>query len=158
MGAEGCILCYILYAWALSYGVDESGQLDVPEGGAVPIEVYEMRHVGKSEMRREADRQRRKSKMLGVLDVILKRIDELAIMRKPTWDGVRCLLLVLPLTEGAALLSCLLPCRYLICVRGLLNGGTAGNVRDCDQPSLHALLVRCDWLRWSASRSICRQR
>jgi hypothetical protein len=37
MGPEGAILCHVLYAWAVSYGVDEQGQLDVPDGGGAPL-------------------------------------------------------------------------------------------------------------------------
>jgi hypothetical protein len=100
MGAEGAILCHVLYAWAVSYGVDEYGQLDVVEGGGVEYEPVDMFVPGASEQKREGDRRRRMEKMSAVVRVILKEIDEGGVMRKPTWDGVRCLLLVLPLTEG----------------------------------------------------------
>ena len=33
LGPEGAMLCHVLYAWAVSYGVDEHGRLDIPEGG-----------------------------------------------------------------------------------------------------------------------------
>ena len=100
MGPEGAILCYVLYAWAVSYGVDQRGLLDVPEGGGVPDAPIDMLNPDTGELKREADRQRRRTKMIGVLEVILKRIDQCGVMRKPTWDGVRALFLVLPLTEG----------------------------------------------------------
>jgi hypothetical protein len=32
---------------------------------------------------------------------ILGLIDKHGLLRKPTWDGVRVLLLIMPLTEGA---------------------------------------------------------
>ncbi|WVW83759.1 hypothetical protein I302_105780 [Kwoniella bestiolae CBS 10118] len=102
MGPEGAILCHVLYAWAVSYGVDEYGQLDVPEGGGAPLESISLLSPGDAEMNRENDRQKRKEKMRFVIEIILKEIDEYGLMRKPTWDGVRVLLLVLPLTDGIA--------------------------------------------------------
>ena len=85
---------------AASYGVDEHGQLDVAEGGDAPDGPIDLSTVGEGELKREADRQRRKAKLMLVLEVILREIDRNGIMRKPSWDGVRVLLLVLPLAEG----------------------------------------------------------
>jgi hypothetical protein len=100
MGPEGAILCHILYAWAVSYGVDERGQLDVPEGGGTPLGPLSPMSPGENEVRREGDRQRRFTKMKLAVQIILREIDECGVMRKPSWDGVRALLLILPLTEG----------------------------------------------------------
>nr|XP_018263170.1 uncharacterized protein I303_04663 [Kwoniella dejecticola CBS 10117]OBR85328.1 hypothetical protein I303_04663 [Kwoniella dejecticola CBS 10117] len=102
MGPEGACLCHVLYAWAVSYGVDEYGKLDIPEGGGTPLEDISLLGPGDFEMRRETDRQKRRERMRSVAEVILREIDECGIMRKPTWDGVRVLLLVLPLTDGIA--------------------------------------------------------
>lgn len=101
MGPEGAVLVHVLYAWAVSYGVNEHGQLDVPDGGGVPTGLpVDLIKPDETEIKRESDRQRRKTKMKHVIEVILQKVDELGIMRKPTWDGVRVLLIVLPLTEG----------------------------------------------------------
>lgn len=100
LGPEGAILCHVLYAWAVSYGVDEHGRLDVPEGGDAPDEHVDLSKHSAGELKREQDRQRRKDTMRGVLEYILRRIDECGVMRKPSWDGVRALLMILPLTEG----------------------------------------------------------
>ncbi|WWD17398.1 hypothetical protein CI109_101839 [Kwoniella shandongensis] len=100
MGPEGAILCHVLYAWAVSYGVDENGLLDVPEGGGAPLDEVNLLGPSESEIVRERDRQRRKDKMRKVIEVVLKEIDDCGVLRKPTWDGVRVLLTVLPLTEG----------------------------------------------------------
>ncbi|OCF36737.1 hypothetical protein I316_01333 [Kwoniella heveanensis BCC8398] len=102
MGPEGAILCHVLFAWAISYGVDENGRLDVPEGGGAPLESVNLFGPSDGEIKREADRQRRKDKMRHVVEIILKEIDDCGLMRKPTWDGVRVLLMVLPLTDGIA--------------------------------------------------------
>lgn len=102
MGPEGAVLCHVLYAWALSYGVDHRGELDIPEGGGESLGVLSVVSPGPNEMRREADRQTRFEQMRKVIEIALREIDEIGIMRKPTWDGVRVLLLILPLTEGIA--------------------------------------------------------
>jgi hypothetical protein len=100
LGPEGALLCHVLYAWAVSYGVDEHGQLDIPEGGGEPMGNISLLDPGKDEVKREADRQARFAKMRVAVDIILQEIDACGILRKPTWDGVRVLLLLLPLTEG----------------------------------------------------------
>ncbi len=110
MGPGGSIICHVLYAWAVSYGVDENGQLDVPEGGGAPLAPMNLLGINEAEMRREEDRLRRKEAMKAVIQVVLKEIDESGLMRKPTWDGVRALLLVLPLTDGT--LRCFVPPGY----------------------------------------------
>ncbi|WWC70299.1 uncharacterized protein I206_104249 [Kwoniella pini CBS 10737] len=102
MGPEGACLCHVLYAWAVSYGVDEYGQLDVPEGGGPSLQDISLLGPGDLELKRETHRQTRREKMRSAIEVILREIDEFGIMRKPTWDGVRVLLLVLPLTDGIA--------------------------------------------------------
>lgn len=100
MGPEGAILCHVLYAWAVSYGVDEHGRLDVPEGGDAPAGLVDLMKHNEGEIKREQDRQRRRAAMAQILEVILRRIDQCGVMRKPSWDGVRALLLILPLTDG----------------------------------------------------------
>lgn len=97
MGVEGAILCHIICAWACSYGVDEHGRLDMPELSASdPGLGFSMDEY------RERARQRRRQRTDEMVRMILKEIDDAAIMRRHTWDGVRCLLLILPLTEYVA--------------------------------------------------------
>jgi hypothetical protein len=96
----------VLYAWAVSYGVDETGHLDVPEGGAVHGLATSLLEPNQDEVKRETDRQARWVKMKPVVQAILDEIDACGIMRKPTWDGVRVLLLILPLTEGTLIGMC----------------------------------------------------
>lgn len=80
--------------------MDEYGQLDIPEGGDSPMSNLSLLDPGKDEVKREGDRQARFEKMKVAVDIILTEIDACGILRKPTWDGVRVLLLLLPLTEG----------------------------------------------------------
>ncbi|BEI87789.1 uncharacterized protein CcaverHIS019_0105070 [Cutaneotrichosporon cavernicola] len=100
MGSVGAVLCHCLYAWGLSYGVDERGQLDVAEAGGETVGPLNLLSASESEARRERDRQRRKEKFNGVVRTILREIDEYGILRRPSWDGIRAVLLILPLTEG----------------------------------------------------------
>ncbi|KIR94135.1 hypothetical protein I304_01767 [Cryptococcus deuterogattii CBS 10090] len=97
---QNAILCHVLYAWAVSYGVDEYGRLDLPEGGREPLTGVNVTSACPGEAQREKDRSVRMEKMKSVVEVILKEIDDCGVMRKPTWDGVRVLLMILPLTEG----------------------------------------------------------
>lgn len=97
MGREGSALCHCLYAWAVSYGVDERGQPEATE--ADPLSATSL-VPSENENKRQTERQHRKEKTYHVVRTILREIDDYGIMRKPSWDGVRVLLLVLPLTEG----------------------------------------------------------
>lgn len=101
MDIENAILCHVLYAWAVSYGVDEYGRLDLPDGGREPLTGVNVTSACPGEVQRETDRSVRMEKTKSVVKVILKEIDDCGVMRKPTWDGVRVLLMILPLTEGA---------------------------------------------------------
>lgn len=100
MGLTGSILCHVLYAWACSYGVDEGGQLDIAEqewpGGNLPPDPE---YVWRPHQPREEHRLARKLKTDKVVKQILREIDDAGVMRRQSWDGVRCLLLILPLTE-----------------------------------------------------------
>jgi hypothetical protein len=64
------------------------------EGGAAPLGPLSLVAPGDNEMRRESDRQGRFHRMKAVVEMVLREIDECGIMRKPSWDGVRALLLM----------------------------------------------------------------
>ncbi|KAJ7443856.1 hypothetical protein FB451DRAFT_1149544 [Mycena latifolia] len=81
---EGKILMLVLLVWAASFGIDEYG---LPEND-------ELSTVGE-----------RKHKIEEMIHEVLVLIDSHAIMRKPTWDGMRVLLLILPLLENVSDLS-----------------------------------------------------
>ena len=140
MGPEGAILCHVLFSWAASYGVNERGELDVPEGGG-----------GADETERETQREMRRRNTQSAIRIVLKEIDEAAIMRKPSWDGVRCMLMVLPLTEGGFIPS-------IADTRCGYSSGKAGNVRMRRWSSLQFVLFRCHQLRWPSGFSISCQR
>ncbi|TBU32375.1 hypothetical protein BD309DRAFT_879221 [Dichomitus squalens] len=75
----GQLIALVLVVWAASYGINEAGE-EVPE-------------------LTEEDIQERKERVNEMLYELLYLIDIHAILRKPSWDGVRVLLLVMPLTE-----------------------------------------------------------
>jgi hypothetical protein len=110
---------------------------------------------GKDEVKREADRQARFAKMRIAVDIILREIDACGILRKPTWDGVRVLLLLLPLTEGVSTCG-LLPLR--LTNRNLFTCRATCDVRECIITGLYAMLLRRSWVRWQSSRDIRSER
>lgn len=91
----GQLIALALVVWAASYGINEGGE-----------EMLEFR---------DEDMQQRKERINEMLQELLYLVDIHGILRKPTWDGVRALLLIMPLTEGLLSLSPpLLPPPHLI--------------------------------------------
>ncbi|KII88691.1 hypothetical protein PLICRDRAFT_162020, partial [Plicaturopsis crispa FD-325 SS-3] len=76
---EARLCASLLVVWAASYGVDEYG-------------VEQDDNHGQS-------RKDRKDKTNLMVEEVLRLVDLYGILRKPTWDGVRALLLLLPLTD-----------------------------------------------------------
>jgi hypothetical protein len=80
LGPAGVLIGAMLVIWAASFGFDESGVVN-------PANSYEIfRH-----RRFLCDKWIRES---------LEYLDEHSILRKPSFDGVRALLLLLPLAKG----------------------------------------------------------
>lgn len=77
----GQLVAMLLVVWAASFGVDEYG-IDNTQHG-VRLNLRERKQTT-NEMVRD----------------LLTLFDIHGVMRKPTWDGVRAVLLLLPLTEG----------------------------------------------------------
>ncbi|KAG8700973.1 hypothetical protein FRC09_005635 [Ceratobasidium sp. 395] len=80
LGVAGSMICMLLVTWAATYGVNEYG-VEEPSNGLEGVR----------------ERRRRCNDMIRE---ILGLIDKHGLLRKPTWDGVRVLLLIMPLTEG----------------------------------------------------------
>lgn len=80
LGISGQLIAMLLAVWAASFGVNEYGIEELHHGEA----AIRARREATNEMVRE---------MLHLVDIH-------GIMRKPTWDGVRALHLLLPLTQG----------------------------------------------------------
>lgn len=79
--------------------MNEAGQLDVNDDEQVDVIVPAINQDTLARQARERSRNLRKHKTNAVVKMILREIDDATIMRRQTWDGVRCLLLILPLTE-----------------------------------------------------------
>jgi len=80
LGDYGDLIAKLLVTWAASYGVNEHGEEDTHGG----FQSVDHRRSVTNSMARE----------------LLVLIDRYAVMRNISWDGVRVLLLLLPLTEG----------------------------------------------------------
>ncbi len=89
LGACGELIAQVLVAWATSFGFDESGEDSAPsdvekEGADSPLRTAEGRRNVTTQMITE----------------ILAAIDRNSVTRIATWDGVRLVFLLVPLTEG----------------------------------------------------------
>lgn len=80
----GQLVAMLLVVWAASFGVDEYGNDGTQRGGRLNL-------------------RERKQNTNEMVSELLALFDIHGVMRKPTWDGVRALLLLLPLTEGGSL-------------------------------------------------------
>ena len=83
LSAEGQLLAMALSVWAASFGVDEHGVDKLDGATGDPIE--------RATRRKRTDEQ---------VQELLRLIDTHSVMRLPTWDGVRVLLLIWPLTQS----------------------------------------------------------
>ncbi|KAI0637085.1 hypothetical protein C8Q77DRAFT_1050404 [Trametes polyzona] len=75
----GQLIALVLVVWAASYGINEAGE-EAPESSAEDITL-------------------RKERVNEMLAELLYLIDIHGLLRKPSWDGVRVLLLTMPLVE-----------------------------------------------------------
>lgn len=91
-----------LVVWASSFGVDENGRsMDPLEDH---IYQYQERKVDiHDQFDTDASakfRTERRTKTNEMVKEMLWLIDVHGILRKPSWDGVRVLLMILPLAQG----------------------------------------------------------
>lgn len=90
LSPAGQLIASILVVWGASFGVNEYG---VEEERAFAGD--EPQSPSPETLQRRRDRKDTTNRML---QQILRMIDVHGILRKPSWDGVRALLLTLPLT------------------------------------------------------------
>lgn len=76
----GQLIALVLVVWAASYGINEAGE-EAPDSSGENI-------------------QQRKERVNEMLVELLYLIDIHGILRRPSWDSVRVLLLTMPLTDG----------------------------------------------------------
>ncbi|KAG8808002.1 hypothetical protein FRC17_004179 [Serendipita sp. 399] len=114
LSVEGQLIGKILVVWAAAYGVDESG-IEQPENSHIEV-------------------QKRRTRVKSMIEEVMRLIDNLSLLRKPSWDGVRCLLLTLPLTEDVlsnpmdrlSMYECAIQQVYTLCQHdGVLAGATS---------------------------------
>ncbi|KAJ7836994.1 hypothetical protein B0H14DRAFT_2792410 [Mycena olivaceomarginata] len=116
LGNEGKILVHLLVVWAASFGIDERGlpeneELSRPSSASAaeegPSKLVRPGQQQNSNGALIAERRRaeRKNRTEAMVQEVLVLIDSHAIMRRPTWDGIRVLLLILPLMEDISISS-----------------------------------------------------
>lgn len=97
----------LLVVWAASFGLDERGLPPDNHIGGDDLAFSNTKDGSHSpdprkikENSQDAKWRERKDKTDAMLREVLELIDFHGVMRRPTLDGVRALLLVLPLLEG----------------------------------------------------------
>ncbi|KAJ7445721.1 hypothetical protein B0H11DRAFT_1746591 [Mycena galericulata] len=104
LGNEGKILIQLLVVWAASFGIDERG---LPENEELSrpssAEDLKARHIEPKTLMADRSRVERKIRTEAMVQEILVLIDSHGLMRRPTWDGIRVLLLILPLMEDISI-------------------------------------------------------
>ncbi|KAG9318282.1 hypothetical protein JVU11DRAFT_366 [Chiua virens] len=100
LSIEGRMLEMVLVTWAASFGVDEyGGEEDVEDSisegqSMLPFAIDDDDHLSDPKERERMFRTQAMTKE------ILTLVDLHGLLRRPSWDGVRVLLLLLPLTYG----------------------------------------------------------
>ncbi|KAF9532331.1 hypothetical protein CPB83DRAFT_759588 [Crepidotus variabilis] len=91
LGSEGGVVAMLLVTWAASFGLDERGVplSSKPDQSAHPYAPP------------RTQRSQWKVKTEGFIREILELVDYHGILRRPTMDGLRALLLLLPLLDDA---------------------------------------------------------
>ena len=114
LGITGRLLAMSLVVWASSFGIDENGQ----SMGSLDDHLYQYQEH-KVDVHDQFDtdasaklRTERRTRTNEMVKEMLYLIDLHGILRKPSWDGVRVLLMILPLAQGerSRLLLFVLPC------------------------------------------------
>lgn len=91
---ERKLLAMVVLAWAASFGIDEYG-ITVNSANMPSTSMGGLTSQSRSSFR-EAQRMRTDTLVGGILSLV----DTHGLLRNPTWDGARLLLLVWPLTQG----------------------------------------------------------
>jgi hypothetical protein len=94
LGADGLLVAKVFVLWAAAFGLDEAGkEIDDAEPSLAltpPNDSLAAKRDGWG------------NRLVGMIRELLRLIGVHSIMHKPTWDGVRVLLLLLPLLMKAS--------------------------------------------------------
>lgn len=96
---EGKMLAMLLVIWAASFGIDEFGKEDTEDGSSESHNNPQFALDGGENI----SNPKRRARMLrteAMTREILTLVDLHGLLRRPSWDGVRVLLLLFPLTHG----------------------------------------------------------
>ncbi|KAG6817097.1 hypothetical protein H0H87_012865 [Tephrocybe sp. NHM501043] len=114
LGHEGGLLAMVLVVWAASFGLDERGipEDDIRDGSDQETPTSTTHNTGSKrtgstsepkgkEPSTSRTRKDKKENTEAMLREVLELVDFHGVMRRPSWDGVRVLLLIMPLLEEA---------------------------------------------------------
>jgi len=100
LNVEGQMLAMLLVTWAASFGINEYGG-EIDELDPPPTDPTSPKFTRDSDDELADPKQRVWAVRTDAMArEILALVDTHGILRRPSWDGVRVLLLLLPLTEG----------------------------------------------------------
>jgi hypothetical protein len=100
LSIEGQMIAMLLVTWAASFGVNEYGvEEEVEPHSSTMSDGPKFSPDGDDDFS-DTGRRTRTLRVETMIKEVLHLIDIHALLRRPTWDGVRVLLLILPLTQG----------------------------------------------------------
>lgn len=100
LSIEGQMIAMLLVTWAASFGVNEYGLEEEIEPHSPTMPDGPKFSPDADDDFSDPSRRARTLRVETMIREILHLIDIHALLRRPTWDGVRVLLLILPLTQG----------------------------------------------------------
>jgi len=93
-------MAMLLVTWAASFGVNEYGVEEELEPHSPTMPDRPKFSPDDEDDFSDPSRHARALRVETMIREILSLIDIHALLRRPSWDGVRVLLLILPLTQG----------------------------------------------------------
>ncbi|KIJ60672.1 hypothetical protein HYDPIDRAFT_98320 [Hydnomerulius pinastri MD-312] len=100
LNVEGQMLAMLLVTWAASFGVNEYGVEEGPEVTSPHSPTSPNFAPDSDDEFSDPRRRMRALRTEAMTREILALVDVHGILRRPSWDGVRVLLLLMPLTQG----------------------------------------------------------
>jgi hypothetical protein len=98
------MIAMLFVVWAASFGVNEYGGEDILDPHSPTMPEGPKFSPDSDDGLSDPTRRARALRVETMVKEILSLIDVHGLLRRPTWDGVRVLLLILPLTQGMYLL------------------------------------------------------